>query len=98
MTARTQALNMLRAVARKDAGGRIAHQFATDPGRMERMGVEAAGLYLDLSKQAWSAEGFEAALDQQRFQGAAVKAENGAIDRNRGMFIFIGIHSVIITL
>ncbi len=66
MTARTQALNMLRAVARKDAGGRIAHQFATDPGRMERMGVEAAGLYLDLSKQSWSAEGFEAALDLAR--------------------------------
>jgi glucose-6-phosphate isomerase len=66
MTARSQALNMLRAVARKDAGGRIAHQFATDPGRMERMGVEAAGLYLDLSKQSWSAEGFEAALDLAR--------------------------------
>jgi glucose-6-phosphate isomerase len=66
MTARTQALNMIRAVARKDAGGRIAHQFATDPGRMDRMGVEAAGLYLDLSKQSWSAEGFEAALDLAR--------------------------------
>ncbi|MGZ9113908.1 MAG: glucose-6-phosphate isomerase [Brevundimonas sp.] len=66
MTARSQALNMLRAVARKDSGGRIAHQFATDPGRMARMGVEAAGLYLDLSKQSWSAEGFEAALDLAR--------------------------------
>jgi glucose-6-phosphate isomerase len=66
MTARTQALNMLRAVARKDASGRIVHRFATDPGRMERMGVEAAGLYLDLSKQSWSAEGFEAALDLAR--------------------------------
>ncbi|HEX8661383.1 MAG TPA: glucose-6-phosphate isomerase, partial [Brevundimonas sp.] len=66
MTARIQALNMLRAVARKDASGRIAHRFATDPGRMERMGVEAAGLYLDLSKQSWSAEGFEAALDLAR--------------------------------
>ena len=66
MTARTQALDMLRGVARKDANGRIIHQFATDPGRLERMGVEAAGLYLDLSKQAWSAEGFEAALDLAR--------------------------------
>ncbi len=66
MTARSQALDMLRAVARKDSGGRIAHQFATDPGRVERMGVEAAGLYLDLSKQAWSAEGFEAAVDLAR--------------------------------
>ena len=66
MTARTQALDMLRAVARKDADGRILHQFATDPGRVDRMGVDAAGLYLDLSKQAWSAEGFEAALDLAR--------------------------------
>ena len=66
MTARAQALDMLRAVARKDADGRILHQFAIDPGRVERMGVEAAGLYLDLSKQAWSAEGFEAALDLAR--------------------------------
>jgi len=88
MTARSQALNMLRAVARKDAGGRIAHQFATDPGRMERMGVEAAGLYLDLSKQSWSAEGFEAALDLARtcdvegrrdalFRGEAVNNTEG---------------------
>lgn len=66
MTARTQALTMLRAVAKKDAGGRIVHQFATDPRRTERMGVEAAGLYVDLSKQSWSAEGFEAALDLAR--------------------------------
>ena len=66
MTARSQAQDMLRAVARKDADGRIVHHFATDPGRLERMGVEAAGLYVDLSKQAWSAEGFEAAIDLAR--------------------------------
>ena len=66
MTARSQALDMLRAVARKAAGARIVHQFATDQGRTDRMGVEAAGLYLDLSKQSWTAEGFEAALDLAR--------------------------------
>ena len=44
MTARDQALTMLRAVARKDADSRIVHQFAVDPGRTQRMGVEAAGL------------------------------------------------------
>lgn len=66
MTARSQALDMLRAVARKDAGARIVHQFAADRRRAERMGVEAAGLYVDLSKQTWSAEGFEAALDLAR--------------------------------
>ena len=88
MTARSQALDMLRALARTDAGGRIVHQFAVDPGRLERMGVEAAGLYLDLSKQSWSAEGFEAALDLARtcdvegrrnalFGGEAVNASEG---------------------
>ncbi|CAN7310664.1 glucose-6-phosphate isomerase [Brevundimonas sp. LjRoot202] len=66
MTARSQALEMLRAVARNDAGARIVHQFAADRGRIERMGVEAAGLYLDLSKQSWSAGGFEASLDLAR--------------------------------
>jgi len=88
MTARSQALTMLRAVARKDADARILHHFATDPRRVERMGVEAAGLYLDLSKQAWSGEGFEAALDLARtcdvegrraalFAGEAVNAAEG---------------------
>lgn len=88
MTARSQALDMLRAVARKDAGGRIVHQFATDPRRTERMGVEAAGLYVDLSKQSWTAEGFEAALDLARacdiegrraalFGGEAVNSTEG---------------------
>jgi glucose-6-phosphate isomerase len=62
MTARTQALDMLRGVARKDADGRILHQFATDPGRTERMGVEAAGLTLDLSKQPWGPGALDAAL------------------------------------
>ncbi|HYC97873.1 glucose-6-phosphate isomerase [Brevundimonas sp.] len=66
MTARSQALAMLRAIARKDEGARIVHQFATDRRRIERMGVEAAGLYLDLSKQSWSDEGFEAAVDLAR--------------------------------
>ncbi|MFJ6025402.1 glucose-6-phosphate isomerase [Brevundimonas sp. NPDC092305] len=66
MTARSQALSMLRAVARKDAGERIVHRFATESRRTERMGVDAAGLYLDLSKQSWSAGGFEAAIDLAR--------------------------------
>jgi glucose-6-phosphate isomerase len=88
MTPRTQALDMLRAVARKDEGTRIVHQFATDPGRVQRMGIEAAGLYLDVSKQSWSLEGFEAALDLARtcdiegrrdalFAGEAVNVTEG---------------------
>jgi glucose-6-phosphate isomerase len=77
MTARKQALDLLRAVARKDAGARIVHHFATDPGRMDRMSVDAAGLYLDLSKQSWSAEGFEAALDLAR--ACDVEGRRGAL-------------------
>ncbi|WP_292170076.1 glucose-6-phosphate isomerase [Brevundimonas sp.] len=88
MTPRTQALDMLRAVARKDEGTRIVHHFATDPGRVQRMGIEAAGLYLDVSKQSWSLEGFEAALDLARtcdiegrrdalFAGEAVNVTEG---------------------
>ena len=77
MTARSQALDLLRAVARKDAGTRIAHQFAADPKRVERMGVEAAGLYLDLSKQSWTAEGFEAALDLAR--ACDIEGRRGAL-------------------
>ena len=88
MTARSQALSMLRALAHNDADARIVHHFATDPGRMGRMGVEAAGLYIDVSKQSWSAAGFEAALDLARtcdvegrrdalFAGEAVNVTEG---------------------
>ena len=56
----------LKAVAAQDAGARIADRFASEPDRLARMGVEAAGLYLDLSKQAWSLKGLQAALDLAR--------------------------------
>lgn len=45
---------------------RIDQQFHADPDRLARMSVEAAGLYLDLSKQSWTREGFEACLDLAR--------------------------------
>jgi glucose-6-phosphate isomerase len=44
------------AAATRDAGTRIVDQFASDPDRLARMSVEAAGLYLDLSKQSWTRE------------------------------------------
>lgn len=56
----------LKAVAAEDAGVRIVDRFAAEPERLDRMSVEAAGLYLDLSKQGWSLKGFEAALDLAR--------------------------------
>ncbi|MGQ2991187.1 MAG: glucose-6-phosphate isomerase [Brevundimonas sp.] len=57
------------AAARDDANARIVDQFAADPDRLDRMSVEAAGLYLDLSKQSWTRTGFEACLDLARSAG-----------------------------
>ncbi len=57
------------AVAVRDAETRIVDQFAADPDRLGRMSVEAAGLYLDFSKQSWTREGLEACLDLARATG-----------------------------
>ncbi len=52
--------------ARAAKGARIVDQFAADPERVARMGIEAAGLWLDLSKQSWTREAFEASVDLAR--------------------------------
>lgn len=52
----------LTAAAQADGRTPILDQFAADPDRLARFSVEAAGLHLDLSKQSWSREGFDAAL------------------------------------
>ncbi|WGM46240.1 Glucose-6-phosphate isomerase [Brevundimonas sp. NIBR10] len=57
------------AAAARDADARIVDQFAADPARLERMSVEAAGLYLDLSKQSWTTSAFEACLELARTAG-----------------------------
>ena len=51
------------AAAVADADLRIVDQFAADPQRLTRMSVEAAGLYLDLSKQSWSRRAFETCIE-----------------------------------
>ena len=61
-TALNAAWTALETAAARDGETPILAQFAADPGRLERFSVEAAGLYLDLSKQSWSKGGFEAAL------------------------------------
>ncbi|KQS57192.1 glucose-6-phosphate isomerase [Brevundimonas sp. Leaf363] len=74
--------------AAADPVARIVDQFAADPERLSRMSVEAAGLYLDLSKQSWTRAGFDAALALARvrqvearrahlFGGAAVNLTEG---------------------
>jgi len=61
----------------RDADARIVDQFAADPDRLARMSVEAAGLYLDVSKQSWTREGFETCLDLAR--AAGVEAERSRL-------------------
>ncbi len=56
---------------------RIADQFAADPDRLARMSVEAAGLYLDLSKQSWTKAAFDACLDLAR--ASDVEARRAAL-------------------
>ncbi|MES2861197.1 MAG: glucose-6-phosphate isomerase [Pseudomonadota bacterium] len=57
------------AAAARDADTRIVDQFAADPDRLARMTLETAGLYLDLSKQSWAREGFDACLELARASG-----------------------------
>ncbi len=52
--------------AAEAASARIVDQFAADPDRLARMSVEAAGLYLDLSKQSWTKAAFDACLNLAR--------------------------------
>jgi len=56
---------------------RIETLFADEPGRLDAMTLDAAGLRLDLSKQPWSQEGLAAALDLAR--AAGVEAARGRL-------------------
>ncbi len=40
----------------------VREMFAAEPGRLEAMSLDAAGLHIDLSKQAWSSAAFHAAI------------------------------------
>jgi glucose-6-phosphate isomerase len=52
--------------AQKAAALRIADLFSAEPGRLQALTLEAAGLTVDLSKQAFTADGVAAALDLAR--------------------------------
>jgi glucose-6-phosphate isomerase len=58
----TAAWAALDAAARAASATRIADAFAAEPDRLRRMTLQAAGVTLDLTKQAWTAEGLTAAL------------------------------------
>ena len=53
--------------AAEDASGRrIVELFGSEPGRLERLTLDAAGLILDLSKQSWTAGALDACLGLAR--------------------------------
>ena len=75
---RAQAWSAFDVAAAASASARIVDQFAADPDRMARLSLEAAGLYLDLSKQSWTREGFEACL--------ALAQASGLVERRAALF------------
>ncbi|MDO8901228.1 MAG: glucose-6-phosphate isomerase [Phenylobacterium sp.] len=56
----------LRAAGAAAAARPITGLFEAEPDRLERLSLEAAGLYIDLSKQPWSAKDLTLALDLAR--------------------------------
>lgn len=75
---RAQAWSAFDAAAAASAPARIVDQFAADPDRLARLSLEAAGLYLDLSKQSWTREGFEACL--------TLAQASGLVERRAALF------------
>ena len=62
MTAQVEAWRALEAAAEQDRARRLVDLFRDEPDRLQRLTLDAAGLHLDLSKQAWGRQGFAAAL------------------------------------
>ena len=65
----------LKSQAKADAGIRIVDQFAADPERLARMSLSVCGLYVDVSKQAWTKAGFQATLASIEASGLAAARE-----------------------
>ncbi len=69
MSTLAAAWTALETAARDGRATRIEDRFAAEPDRLVRLMVSAAGLSLDLSKQAWSLRGLEAALNLAKAAG-----------------------------
>jgi glucose-6-phosphate isomerase len=52
----------LRAAADAGRNTPLVRMFDNEPDRLDRLTIDAAGLHLDFSKQAWTGEGFDAAV------------------------------------
>jgi glucose-6-phosphate isomerase len=66
MTDLVEAWSTLEACGAQAQSRNIVDLYAAEPNRLTRLGLEAAGLRLDLSKQPWSLSDFDAALDLAR--------------------------------
>ncbi len=64
-------VSSLKSQAQIDAGIKIADQFAADPARLSDMSLQTCGLYIDVSKQAWTRAGFEATIAAIQDSGIA---------------------------
>jgi glucose-6-phosphate isomerase len=69
VSASREAWDALRREAEASAQTGPAASFAAEPARLETLTLDAAGLHLDLSKQAWSLAGLETALALARSTG-----------------------------
>jgi len=65
----------LKAQAHTDAHIKIVDQFSADPDRLARMSLSVCGLYVDVSKQAWTKAGFEAVVASIEASGIAAARE-----------------------
>jgi glucose-6-phosphate isomerase len=83
-----QAWKALSTAAEAGKATPITAMFAREPDRLARLSVDAAGICLDLSKQAWTLSGLDAALAlaaaagveaarERMFAGEAINASEG---------------------
>ena len=63
------AWNRFHAEADKAHGARIVDLFSAEPDRLSRLTMDAAGLFIDLSKQSWTRAAQDAAIDLARVSG-----------------------------
>jgi glucose-6-phosphate isomerase len=65
----------LRAAADAGRSTRLARLFDNEPDRLDRLTLDAAGLHLDFSKQAWTVEGLDAAVALAQSAGVEAARE-----------------------
>ena len=90
----------LEAAAKAAGEKRIVEFFDHEPGRLEALTLDVAGLHLDLSKQSWDEAGLEAALDLAHaadVEGARARMFGGeAINSSEGRAVLHGLKNAVL--